>query len=258
MRQNVTSCIDYLSASVPIDFGNELYHALKNTFPDAEFPEPRRAGRWSHFQTIRPGAYVFNNRTVDEFGREHVEHGRTFFDLKGEALFNLGMEGLIRFLDGMSMVEDWKFSRVDLVLDWEQPAIMIADLMGDSPKFFATSWKKRTWSGQNSGGGGVYYGSREGGRQLVVYDKAVQTNSEVPKLRFELRHYGEQEHAGTAFRGVFGGPPWGDDIGGTPLAREPTNISAAIASIVCGSTDFVDRRGRSAKWWAELKKVAEV
>jgi hypothetical protein len=245
--------VDYLSASVPAENLERLVEAM--TCHLGEITGEKKTGRWSNIAQWGGSAAVMFHHEVrpDAYGREHgaFKYDRVFFDLKGQALASMGWAGLCGFLDSMN-VPGWKFTRFDLAVDVFDLSMTVRDIADKHPASHVTPYRARRvllHDGASSGGG-VYYGSKEGGRELVVYDKGAQTNADRRWLRFESRLYGAQDRASDAFRYVFGGPPWPEEFGG--LCRDETALARRAAEIVGGSIDFVDDRGDRVAWWSAI------
>lgn len=255
-KPSITCGLDYLSASVHHQFGYDLHAAMKLAFGN-DGEAPKSLGRWNHLVRFGRGAEYFGNVHQEGYGASvrHVwEHDRVFFDLKGEPLKTLGIAGVVQFLDAMQNAEMWKFTRLDIALDVFDSDLTIQHVIQNFPCDRVAPFRKRRVIYQDEGGGGVYYGSREGGREFVVYDKGAQTGDDRPWLRFELRMFGENDRAGDAFRYIFGGPPWGDAVGRSPLMRDPDQIARSLGELVCGSIQFFDKRGKHPPWWSDLRE----
>ncbi len=152
------------------------------------------------------------------------------------------MAGFLLRLRGVHGV---KATRVDCAFDDFERVIEVADLWERyaEPRLFGPGRHRHHQEGDGKGGrqgNTIYFGEREGGRVVCVYDKAAESDGEINAVRYEARFF--KAHADAVWDKLLG------VYTGAELVRR-------IGELVAGSIDFyqdralhVERRRRAPFW----------
>lgn len=243
--------VDYLAFSVAAEKLAQICEAFNGSFGE---PTAKRAtGRWSDIVQWGGSAAVMFDlvEAYDQFLNKHTEYryDRIFVELKGAACALLGWEGLCRTIEAVGVIK--RVTRLDVALDvfTGVPTIRELSQRYTAPGSYGPYRSCRSLiHHDDAGGGGVYFGSREGGREVCVYDKRVQSSAAVGQwVRFEARYYGAQDRADDAFRHVFG------FLGPSPVTGrvddEPGRLAERAGELVGGAIEFKEPDGKVASWW---------
>ena len=245
---------------VALDWIQGTFGLLCEDGREAQLSRMRETLRY-HFGDITPAERAF-------YGFAHMEmtaagcflawsddKAYAMFSIPGKCMATLDGEGQLSLFQVLHHQYHAKWTRLDIAFDDFTRSILPAAVHAACQAKEVSGFRSITWHEKSSVGADEVVekgstcemgrrGKKGGGKQLVCYDKLLESGGEVPSVRWELRVY--KDFA---------------EVAGLVLSQseDVEQFTVHLASFIGGAVDFLENTGDKHKerrprvaWWQNL------
>ena len=179
--------IDWLTLVAPVEEIGGLLRIMEEFFgPPHEESYGAFRGYRRHYAFV-PGC-TLNFSPVEDGGPDEFVRPECCVNLVGSVIGRLDSATAADLLLRVRGIPGLKATRLDIAYDDFDREISVADLWRcyAEPRLFGPARSRRHQEGDGNGerqGESIYFGDREGGKVVVVYDKGAESGGEIEAVR---------------------------------------------------------------------------